>query len=184
MDSLGQGKVADNPLLPVTDALSGLAFDGRNYSLNGRPVWSVSDSEKTLTLRSAQAEGLAAPPFTLTFDSKDEHFSTLCRYAERMPCGRIWSGVRKPGGGAVCSAGNTARRKRKRGWRPRPAALARLGRTGQRGAKRSGTGRRAPSVQRGNPFGAPSWSDEMVRRLGLESTLRPPGRPKKHNNGS
>jgi putative transposase len=35
------------------------------------------------------------------------------------------------------------------------------------------------SVQRGNPFGDPSWSDEMVRRLGLESTLRPQGRPKK-----
>jgi putative transposase len=40
------------------------------------------------------------------------------------------------------------------------------------------------SVQRGNPFGAPSWSDDMVRRLGLESTLRPPGRPKKSKNGS
>jgi putative transposase len=40
------------------------------------------------------------------------------------------------------------------------------------------------SVQRGNPLGDPSWSDEMVRRLGLESTLRPQGRPKRHNNGS
>ena len=34
-------------------------------------------------------------------------------------------------------------------------------------------------VQRGCPFGDPSWSDQMVRRLGLESTLRPRGRPKK-----
>ena len=40
------------------------------------------------------------------------------------------------------------------------------------------------SVQRGNPLGDPSWSDEMVRRLGLESTLRARGRPKKRNKGS
>ena len=35
------------------------------------------------------------------------------------------------------------------------------------------------SVQRGNPFGETLWSEEMARRLGLESTLRPHGRPKK-----
>jgi putative transposase len=40
------------------------------------------------------------------------------------------------------------------------------------------------SVQRGRPFGEPSWSDETIRRLGLASTLRPQVRPKEHNNGS
>ena len=40
------------------------------------------------------------------------------------------------------------------------------------------------SVLRGNPFGDDPWSEQAVRRLGLESTLRPQGRPKKHNNGS
>jgi len=40
------------------------------------------------------------------------------------------------------------------------------------------------SVQRGGPFGEASWCDRMVRRLGLESTLRPQGRPKKPRNGS
>ena len=35
------------------------------------------------------------------------------------------------------------------------------------------------SVERGNPFGNESWSDRAIRRLGLESTLRPRGRPKK-----
>ena len=39
-------------------------------------------------------------------------------------------------------------------------------------------------VQRGNPFGEDSWCDAMVSRLGLESTLRPQGRPRKHENGS
>ena len=40
------------------------------------------------------------------------------------------------------------------------------------------------SVQRGNPFGDESWSQRAVRCLGLESTLRPQGRPKKQRIGS
>jgi len=40
------------------------------------------------------------------------------------------------------------------------------------------------SVNRGCPFGEACWSDRIVARLGLESTLRSRGRPKKHNNGS
>jgi len=40
------------------------------------------------------------------------------------------------------------------------------------------------SVQRGNPFGGSAWSERATRRLGLESTLRPRGRPKKHEKGS
>jgi putative transposase len=40
------------------------------------------------------------------------------------------------------------------------------------------------SVRHGCPFGEASWSDQMVRRLGLEVTLRPQGRRKKQHNGS
>lgn len=40
------------------------------------------------------------------------------------------------------------------------------------------------SVRRGSPFGDASWSERVVRRLGLESTLRPQGRPKTPTNGS
>jgi putative transposase len=40
------------------------------------------------------------------------------------------------------------------------------------------------SIARGNPFGETSWSDQMARRLGLEMTLRPHGRPKKPRNAS
>lgn len=40
------------------------------------------------------------------------------------------------------------------------------------------------SVQRGSPYGETAWSDRTVRLLGLESTQRPPGRPKKKENGS
>jgi putative transposase len=34
-------------------------------------------------------------------------------------------------------------------------------------------------IDRGRPFGDEDWSDRAVRRLGLETTLRPRGRPKK-----
>ncbi|MEQ8788176.1 MAG: hypothetical protein RIC55_17845 [Pirellulaceae bacterium] len=35
------------------------------------------------------------------------------------------------------------------------------------------------SVSRGSPYGDDPWTDRMIRRLGLESTHRPRGRPKK-----
>src|SRR5262249_17740817 len=40
------------------------------------------------------------------------------------------------------------------------------------------------SVRRGCPFGEQSWSDETVRQLGLEMTVRPQGRHKKERNTS
>ena len=40
------------------------------------------------------------------------------------------------------------------------------------------------SVSRGIPFGDESWTTRAVRRLNLESTLRPSGRPKTPTNGS
>jgi REP-associated tyrosine transposase len=39
------------------------------------------------------------------------------------------------------------------------------------------------SVLRGRPYGDEPWSHETVQRLGLESTLRPQGRPKKQQTG-
>ncbi len=35
------------------------------------------------------------------------------------------------------------------------------------------------SVVRGTPFGAESWQARTAKRLGLEATLRPRGRPRK-----
>jgi putative transposase len=40
------------------------------------------------------------------------------------------------------------------------------------------------SVRRGSPFGDDSWTGRTVRRLGLESTMRPQGRPKNPGIGS
>ena len=35
------------------------------------------------------------------------------------------------------------------------------------------------SCRRGSPYGSPDWVKKTAKRLGLESTLRTPGRPKK-----
>jgi putative transposase len=40
------------------------------------------------------------------------------------------------------------------------------------------------SVNRGRPLGDQKWSDRAVRRMSLESTTRPQGRPKNARNGS
>lgn len=40
------------------------------------------------------------------------------------------------------------------------------------------------SVNRGTPYGSQAWSRETAQRLGLESTLRPRGRPRKNDGGA
>ncbi len=40
------------------------------------------------------------------------------------------------------------------------------------------------SIRRGRPFGDSQWTPTIARRLGLETTLRPRGRPKNTNKGS
>ena len=35
------------------------------------------------------------------------------------------------------------------------------------------------SIQRDRPFGGDNWINRIVKKLGLESTMRPRGRPKK-----
>jgi putative transposase len=43
----------------------------------------------------------------------------------------------------------------------------------------------ARCLRRCQPFGAPDWGEQTARRLGLESTFRPRGRPRKEaRNGS
>ena len=39
-------------------------------------------------------------------------------------------------------------------------------------------------VQRGSPYGDEKWSERMIKKLGLESTIRPRGRPRKAKKGS
>ena len=116
---------------------------------------------------------------------EDDHFYTLCRYVERnalrahlVPRAEQW----RWGSLHRWKSGTAKEKAALAAWPlPRwPGWVAHVN-AAQTDAELAAVRR---SVQRGNPFGAPSWCDEMVRRLGLESTLRPQGRPKKHNNGS
>jgi putative transposase len=115
----------------------------------------------------------------------DDHYYTVCRYAERnaLRAGLVeraedwrWGSLYRwrrgtPKERSLLAAWPLPRRP---GWiehvnEPQTEAeLAALRRC----------------VQRGCPFGEEAWCDRMVRRLGLESTLRPRGRPKRRENGS
>jgi hypothetical protein len=75
VDSLGQGKLNQNPVLAETNVVAGLELDGQTYKLNGKPVWRVTCGERTLTLRSDYVPD--APPFTLTFNQKLNHATLL-----------------------------------------------------------------------------------------------------------
>ena len=115
----------------------------------------------------------------------DEHFYTVCRYVERnaLRANLVASAEDWRWGSLYRWKYGTAKEKallaawplsRRPGWvdhvnaSQSEAELAAL----------------RHSVKRGCPYGDDSWCDRMVRRLGLESTLRPHGRPKKRNNGS
>jgi putative transposase len=110
----------------------------------------------------------------------DEHFLTVCRYVERNALranlvqraedwrwGSLW-----------------ARRAKDDGDRPAltPWPIARPRDWTTRvnrpfGPKEEEALRR--SIQRGQPFGSASWQAAVAARLGLESVLRPRGRPRK-----
>ncbi|MBI2479978.1 MAG: transposase [Planctomycetia bacterium] len=115
----------------------------------------------------------------------DDHFHTVCRYVERNAVRAklvkraedwCWNSLYrwKYGTGKQKSLLATWPLPRRAGWLEyvnvpqTESELAALRR----------------SVNRGNPFGDSAWSGKMAAKLGLESTLRPHGRPKKHNNGS
>ncbi len=77
VDSLGQGKLDRNPVLPVTNAIAGLELAAQTYQLRGKPIWRITFNEKVLTLRSDYAAGAEAPPFTLVFNQKANHATLL-----------------------------------------------------------------------------------------------------------
>ncbi len=77
LDSLGQGKLSHNPVLVETNAVAGLVLEGQTYRVNGKLVWRIEWSEKTLTLRSDHVGETEAPPFTLTFNQRLNHATLL-----------------------------------------------------------------------------------------------------------
>ena len=110
----------------------------------------------------------------------DEHFLTACRYVERNPIrARL---VERAEDWRWCSL---HRRPRSRAgsetWLSawpleRPRRWLKLVNTAQPEAELEAM---RHAVKRGCPFGEAAWSNKMVRRLGLEMTVRPIGRPRK-----
>ena len=108
----------------------------------------------------------------------DEHFLSVCRYVERNALraqlvkraedwrwGSLWRWRQEPV--PPPSLLST--------W-PTPRPLRWLERVNERLTDRELAAIRN-SARRGSPFGDPKWVEASVKRLGLESTLRPPGRP-------
>jgi len=115
---------------------------------------------------------------------EDPHFLTVARYVERNPVraklvkraeawrwGSLW---RRRHGGAAARAILAE-------WpvdRP-PDYLAWVNRPQTAAEEKAELAALRLSVARGRPFGAPAWQERTAEALGLQSTLRPNGRPRK-----
>ena len=110
----------------------------------------------------------------------DEHFYTIARYVERNArranlveraqdwrWSSLWRRV---------SGGPDARRLLHRWPLPEPADWLRRVNRPQREAELKAV---RQAVRRGAPFGSSQWQARTAKRLGLEWTLRPRGRPRK-----
>jgi putative transposase len=115
----------------------------------------------------------------------DEHFLTACRYVERNALraklvqraedwrwGSLWHWTQRSKAPQALLSSWPIRRSR--GWVEHVNDVETEGELNSL--------RRC--VARGNPFGDERWSEKMVKHLGLETTIRPRGRPKSTNNGS
>jgi putative transposase len=108
---------------------------------------------------------------------EDEHYLTVLRYVERNPLrARLarkadswhWSSLRQRSirsGDSILTAGPV----------PVPSNWLDLVQQPQTESELAAL---RQSVQRGTPFGGPRWTHRAARELGLESTLRPRGRPR------
>jgi putative transposase len=109
---------------------------------------------------------------------EDDHYLTVLRYVERNPLRAkltrraeawLWSSLRLRAAGAsdpILTSGPVAI----------PNNWAALVHQPQTEAELAALRR---SVQRGTPFGGPRWTGRAAKQLGLQSTLRPRGRPRK-----
>lgn len=116
---------------------------------------------------------------------EDEHLFAVARYVERNPlrAGLVrkaeqwrWGSLHRwlRGSAEDRSLLSTWPRTRKPGW-------AEYVNAPQTEAELEAVRR---SIQRGNPLGDEAWSAKAVNELGLETTLRPRGRPRKTEKGS
>ena len=114
---------------------------------------------------------------------QDEHFLTVCRYVERNPLRAKL--VRRAEDWPWCSL-NLRQTPASQSGEERPLLSAwpvdcpanwrKLVNQAQTAAEVEALRR---AVQRGRPFGGESWEKQAATRLGLQSTLRSRGRPRK-----
>ncbi len=111
----------------------------------------------------------------------DEHFLTVCRYVERNALraklvkraenwqwSSLWRRIQGPNQSQSLTDWPVMRPRQWVKWTNEPQTEEEL-----KAIRRC--------VQRGRPFGKESWVQRMTRRLNLESTLRPRGRPKRNS---
>jgi putative transposase len=113
---------------------------------------------------------------------EDRHFLVLCRYVERNPLRAQRKLVERAQDWRWSSAwirthaGNEFEELLSEWPVPRPMNWLSLLNEAQAEADAQ---RVRTSVERNRPMGEDAWMQRMVKKLGLEHTTRPPGRPKK-----
>jgi len=116
---------------------------------------------------------------------EDDHFLIVCRYVERnaLRAGLARSAENWPWGSAGAHLHDVSRPNRPTldDWPlPRPHDWLHFVNQPQTEAELAAV---RDAVQRGHPFGSPGWQEATAKQLGLESTLRPRGRPRKRKRG-
>jgi len=110
----------------------------------------------------------------------DEHLLTVMRYVERNPVRATSIPVRKAQRWPWSSIGSTPREVERPSLHPGPVPR---GKDWLRWVNEPQTeaelGALRETLERGRPFGNESWQRATARQLGLESAMRPRGRPRK-----
>ncbi|HVS34572.1 MAG TPA: transposase, partial [Gemmataceae bacterium] len=111
--------------------------------------------------------------------AEDEHLLTVLRYVERNPlrAGLAPRAEDWPWSSLACrlAGGDEARKRLHPGPAALPADWRRLVNEAQTEAELEAV---RLSAARGRPYGGEAWMEGVVQRLGLQSTVRPRGRPR------
>jgi putative transposase len=110
----------------------------------------------------------------------DEHLLTVLRYVEQNPLRLKDLKVRKPERWSWSSIGKAVAGLERPKIEPGPALRGRIWlKAVQQPLTAEELALVRHSVVRGTPFGDAKWQQRIVAKLGLESTMRPRGRPRK-----
>ena len=111
---------------------------------------------------------------------EDEHFYAVCRYVERNALrAKLVKRAEKWQWGSLwrMTQGDRQTRALLASWPvPRPRCWRNWVNEAQSAAELAAV---RHSISRGSPFGDEAWTNRAVSKLGLETTLRPRGRPRR-----